>query len=226
MDLLVAEVLWGWHEVASQLADLVHVSLDGLGRAVAELKVFDQASPERSHGEDSRGQRGQSPARSAAAILPRESPGRKSFSPAQSLRLTSRRGHGKRAPASAKGPHDPRVYRQVSFNALVQRPAQRVRLERWLGRKIKHKVWPSLLTFSELIMSPAVSSLNCSGPYLFLSKVAQTRFASGAAVLAKIPHLTLSWTPAGKVALWPAIIAKPIQPRICKQKLDAKREIA
>jgi hypothetical protein len=79
MDLLVAEVLWGLHEVASQLADMVNVSLDGLGRAVAELKVFDEASPERSHGEDSRGKRGKSRARSAAAILPRESPGRKSF---------------------------------------------------------------------------------------------------------------------------------------------------
>ena len=35
MDLVVAELLWGLLEVACQLADVVDVSLDGLGRAVA-----------------------------------------------------------------------------------------------------------------------------------------------------------------------------------------------
>jgi hypothetical protein len=50
MDLVVVELLWGLLMVACQLADLVDVSLDGLGRAVAELKVFDKALPERSHG--------------------------------------------------------------------------------------------------------------------------------------------------------------------------------
>jgi hypothetical protein len=35
MDLVAAEFLWGLLEVACQLADVVDVSLDGLGRAVA-----------------------------------------------------------------------------------------------------------------------------------------------------------------------------------------------
>ena len=35
MDLVVAELLWGLVEVACQLAHVVDVSLDGLGRAVA-----------------------------------------------------------------------------------------------------------------------------------------------------------------------------------------------
>ena len=35
MDLVVAELLWGLPEVACQLAYVVDVSRDGLGRAVA-----------------------------------------------------------------------------------------------------------------------------------------------------------------------------------------------
>ena len=35
MDLVVAELLWGLLEVACQLAHVVDVSRDGLGRAVA-----------------------------------------------------------------------------------------------------------------------------------------------------------------------------------------------
>ncbi len=35
MDLVVAGLLWGLLEVACQLADVVDVSLDGLGLAVA-----------------------------------------------------------------------------------------------------------------------------------------------------------------------------------------------
>ena len=79
MDLVVAEPLRGLLEVACQLADVVDVSLDGLGRTVAELKVFDEALTERSHGGDSRGKRGKSGGETAATILARESPGRKSF---------------------------------------------------------------------------------------------------------------------------------------------------
>ena len=79
MDLIVAELLWGLLEVACQLADVVDVSLDGLGRAVAELKIFDEALPERSHGENSRGKRGKSRGKTAATILAQECPGRKSF---------------------------------------------------------------------------------------------------------------------------------------------------
>ena len=79
MDLLVDELLWGLLEVACQLADVVDVNLDGLRRAVAELKVFDQALSERSHGQHSRGNRGKSRGKTAATILARESPGRKSF---------------------------------------------------------------------------------------------------------------------------------------------------
>jgi hypothetical protein len=79
MDLLVHEFCWGLFEVTRQLADVVDVNLDGLGGAVAELKVLDQASPERSHGEHSRRKRGKSRRKTAAIILARESPGRKSF---------------------------------------------------------------------------------------------------------------------------------------------------
>jgi len=79
MDLLVHELCWGLFEVARQLVDVVDVNLNGLGGAVAELKIFDQASPERSHGEYSRGKRGKSRRRTAATILAREHPGRKSF---------------------------------------------------------------------------------------------------------------------------------------------------
>jgi hypothetical protein len=79
MDLVVAQLLCGLVEVACQLADVVDVSLDGLGRAIAWLKVFDEALPERSHGQDSRGNRGRSRGQTAATILTQESPGRRSF---------------------------------------------------------------------------------------------------------------------------------------------------
>ncbi len=79
MDLLVGELCWGLFEVARQLADVVDVNLDGLGGAVAELQVFDQAPPERSHGEGSRRKRGKSRRKTATIILARERPGRKSF---------------------------------------------------------------------------------------------------------------------------------------------------
>jgi len=79
MDLLVGELCWGLFGVARQLADVVDVNLDGLGGTVAELKVFDQASPEWSHGEHSRRKRGKPRRQTAATILARESPGRKSF---------------------------------------------------------------------------------------------------------------------------------------------------
>ena len=79
MDVIVAELLWGLVEVACQLADVVDVSLDGQGRAVAELKVFDEALPERSHGGDSRGKRAQSRGQTAATSMPQERLWRKSF---------------------------------------------------------------------------------------------------------------------------------------------------
>jgi hypothetical protein len=79
VDLVVAELRWGLLEVARQLADVVDVSLDGLGRTVSQLQVFDEAMPERSHGDDSRGRRGEAGGATAAIILARESPGRKSF---------------------------------------------------------------------------------------------------------------------------------------------------
>ena len=74
VDLLIAELRRGLLEVASQLADVVDVNLDGFGRAVAELKVFDQSLPERCHGKDSRGEQGKSGGETAATILARKSP--------------------------------------------------------------------------------------------------------------------------------------------------------
>ena len=81
MDLVVAQLLWGLVEVTCQLADVVDVSLDGLGRAVAELKVFDEALPERSHGKDSRGKRGESRGQTATTNMPQERLWRKSLQP-------------------------------------------------------------------------------------------------------------------------------------------------
>ena len=78
MDLLVVELIGGLVEVACQLAEVKDVSLDGLGRAVAELKVFDQVLPERSHGEDSRGKQGKSRGQTAATNMPQEGLWRKS----------------------------------------------------------------------------------------------------------------------------------------------------
>jgi hypothetical protein len=58
---------------------VVDVCLDRLGRAVAELKVFDETTPERSHGEDSRGKRVESRGQTAATSMPQERLWRKSF---------------------------------------------------------------------------------------------------------------------------------------------------
>ena len=79
MDLLIAKLLRGLLEVVSEFVDVADVSLDGSGRAVAKLKVFDQSLPERSHGEDSHEEQGASGGETAATILARESLGRKSF---------------------------------------------------------------------------------------------------------------------------------------------------
>ena len=79
VDLVVAEPLRGSLEVACQLADVVDVSLDGLGRTIADLKVFDEALTKRSHRGDSLGKRGTSGGETAATILAQESPGRKSL---------------------------------------------------------------------------------------------------------------------------------------------------
>jgi hypothetical protein len=81
MDLFVAEMLWGLLEVTSQLANVVNVSLDGLRRAIAELQVFDEVAPERSHDEDSRGKRGKSRGKTAATNMPQGRLWRKALQP-------------------------------------------------------------------------------------------------------------------------------------------------
>jgi hypothetical protein len=79
VNLLIAELLRGSLEVVCQFADVIDVRLDGLGRTVAELKVFDKTFPEPGHGEKSRQEPGKSGGETAAIILARERPGRKSI---------------------------------------------------------------------------------------------------------------------------------------------------
>jgi hypothetical protein len=68
-------------EVPRQLANVEDVGLDSPGRAVAELKVFDEALPKRSHGEHSRGEVRKLRGQIAATKMPQEQLWRKSLQP-------------------------------------------------------------------------------------------------------------------------------------------------